>query len=544
MTITISEIFAMSKAIGILRENEWPRQGSSPVLIGSCFIALLVVTLATLLPSLTSTFLSRVGDFYLGHFPVWIIWSVSFFLTYSMVLALLPSVGRRKLGTEKDNAKYSFFSWFSMIFGAGMGVGLLTWGIAEPIAGMQNNPDVIRGLTTAETTGNISSALKWSYAHWGFAGWASYALVGLAVAYTGHRQRLPLTIRTALIPLFGNAMKGVLGHLVDILTVVVTLFSVIQVLGYALNELIIAVAQTTNAVWLLDGMGNANSSAKIATSALVMFLASISAVSGIRRGVKWFSNVNMLLSFTFLATILLAGSFKDGIFMLFSSVFDYLINLPAMMFQVWMKDGTVVGDNLQAWQGEWSMYHWAGWWLAFSPFIGIFLAKISQGRTIRQYIFATVALPALLTMVWMSWAGGNAVGLELNGTANGELISADIGIKIFTLTQLMFESQAASIVSMALIFLVITYLVTSIDSAMMVSASVLRTEHDATSNNGSIVAWSVVLTVAMTVLILVDGFSSIRSSMVIASAPISILIVALCVSLAYAIYKDTAPSSD
>ncbi|MFT5045747.1 MAG: choline-glycine betaine transporter [Porticoccaceae bacterium] len=529
----------MSKAKEILSENAWPRWASLPVLTGSCLIGLLVLTLSALMQSLTSTFLSRVVDFYLAHFPHWIIWSVSFFLIYSAALALLPSIGCRKLGTENDYSKYSFFSWFSMIFGVGMGVGLLTWGVAEPIAGMQNNPDVIRGLTTAWTAENTSSALKWSYAHWGFAGWASYALVGLAVAYTGHRQRLPLTIRTALSPLFGNAMKGVLGHLVDVLTVVVTLFSIIQVLGYALNELVIAVAQTTNAVWLLDSQGNASNSAKIATSALMIFLSAFSAISGIGRGVKWFSNVNMLVSFIFLAIIFLAGSLKDGLLTLFSSVFDYLINLPSMMFQVWMKDGTAVGDNLQAWQGEWSMYHWACWWLAFAPFIGIFLAKISRGRTIRQYVFATVILPTLLTMIWMSWAGGNAIELELSGVANGELISADIGIKIFTLVQLMFESLGAWIVSMTLLFLLITYLVTTIDSAIMVSTSVLRKEHDGTSTSGSILAWSVILTVAMTVLILVDGFSSIRSAVAAASAPISILIAALCLSLTIAIYNDT-----
>jgi len=534
----------MNQAVGILSASATPGRAWSPVLIGSCFIALTMVALATLLPSLTASFLARAGDFYLGRFPLWIILSVSFFLTYSVALALLPSVGRRKLGIDSDNSKYSFFSWFSMIFGAGMGVGLLTWGVAEPLAGMENNPDVIRGLTTAGTAENTSSALKWSYAHWGFAGWASYALVGLAVAYTGHRKRLPLTIRTALIPLFGKAMNGMLGHLVDILTIVLTLFSVIQVLGYALNELVIAVAQTTNTHWLLNEQGIASSFAQIAASVIVMSLAAISAMSGIGRGVKLFSNINMLASFIFLAIMLLAGSFTGGLLTLISSVFDYLFNLPAMSFTVWMKDGTDVGNNLQAWQGEWSMYHWAGWWLAFSPFIGIFLAKISRGRTIRQYLFATIVLPALLTMMWMSWAGGNAIALELNGIANGGLVSADIGIKIFTLVQLMFESHSAWLVSLTLLFLSITYLVTTIDSAVIVTTSVLLKTQEAPNNSRLILAWSVVLTVAMSVLILADGFSSIRSSMVIASAPVSLLIAALCVSLAFAIYKDTDLGSE
>jgi len=259
-------------------ESTWLKSSFSPVFLGSCLISALLVFASLLLPSLTSSFLSRAGDFYLAKFPYWIIWSVALIFIFSIAFAVIPTIGSRKLGLSDESTQYSFFSWFSMIFGTGMGIGLLTWGIAEPIAGLQNNPDVIRALSTAGTSDNTSSALKWSYAHWGFAGWASYAIVGLAVGYTGHRQR----------------------------SIIATVFGIVQVLGYALNESVMAFALTNDAHWLLDEKGNATALSKLAASTFIFILAAASAVSGISRGIKWLSNTNMILSLIFLATILLA----------------------------------------------------------------------------------------------------------------------------------------------------------------------------------------------------------------------------------------------
>jgi len=521
----------MNTEIGTHRSNLLDWQKPSPVLVVSCVILLFLITGTASQPELTSNLLSRAGDFYLAKFPHWIVWSVSIYLTFCLLIAVVPCTGKRKLGKEEDRSGYSFFSWFSMIFGVGMAVGLLTWGVAEPLAGMENNPDVIRGLSVAGTSENTSSALKWSYAHWGFAGWAAYALIGLAIAYTGHRQQLPLTMRTALTPLFGNATKGWLGHLVDVLTVVAAFLGIVQVLGYALDETVLALAQNTNIPWLLNEEGNAGVFAKIATSTFVLFFAALSAISGITRGVKWSSNINMGLSLVVLVLILLASSVKEGLLTLFLSLSDYLINLPSMMFSVWSSDGTEIGDGLRAWQGTWSMYHWAGWWLGFAPFIGIFLARVSKGRSVRQYLFASIVLPALLTIVWMSWVGGSAIDLELNGEAKGTLINASVGLKLFTQIQLLFDGGSAWLVAMVLIVLVISNLTTMIDSAMIETSSVLRGAKDTAINKVSILVWFSILSIAMAFLIMLDGLSSIRSSMVLASAPISVLIVLLGVSL-------------
>lgn len=528
----------MGDVVRKIGDDAWQGQVLTPVFIGSCLFPLMLIVATVLQPSLTEDFLSRAGDFYLAKFPHWIIWSVSLFLICSAVVALIPTIGRRKLGIAEDRPQTSYFSWFSMIFGAGMGVGLLTWGVAEPLAGMQNNPDVIRGLASASSSQNTPSALKWTYAHWGMAGWAGYAMVGLAVAYTGHRQRLPLTIRTALIPLFGNAMKGMFGHLIDMLTVAATLLCVLQILGYALEELVMCIALTIDAMWLLEADGSAKIESKIGSSIFIMSFAAASAMSGIGRGVKWVSNANMLMSFLILGIMLVAGSFAASLNALVLSVSSYLVDLPTLLFQVWTKDGTEIGNKLQQWQGEWTMYHWAGWWLAFSPFIGIFLAKISKGRTIRQYVFATVVLPAFLTMVWMSFTGGSAIGLELDGTANGELYSAGTGQKIFSMVEYMFVEWAAKVVSIVLVLLLITYLTTTIDSAVIVVNTVIRQELYSKTDKLAVFTWAAALSAVMVLLIILDGFSSIRSAMVVSAAPISLLMTMLCISLGVAIYKD------
>ncbi|MFK8075133.1 MAG: BCCT family transporter [Granulosicoccus sp.] len=527
----------MSDVVARIGDNTWREQAMMPVFLGSCILPLMLIVATVLYPTFTAEFLRRAGEFYLAKFPHWILWSISFFLICTMVVIVLPRIGELKLGLPEDRPQTSFFSWFSIIFGAGMGVGLLTWGVAEPLAGMQNNPDVIIGFSEANSSQGIPSALKWTYAHWGLAGWAGYAIVGLAVAYTGHRQRLPLTIRTALLPIFGNAMKGSLGQFIDMVTVAVTLLCVVQILGFALEELVFCIAITIDALWLLEADGGVKVGSKIGASIFIMLFAAASAISGLGRGVKWVSNANMLMSITILALILMAGSFVDSINALFFSASSYLRDLPILLLKVWMADGTETMGKLHAWQSEWTMFHWTGWWLAFSPFIGIFLAKVSKGRTIRQYVFATVILPAFLTMVWMSFAGGNAIWLELNGTANGELIKAGTGQKIFSMVEYLFAGWPATIVSIVLVLLLITYLTTSIDSAIIVVNTVLGQE-SSRDNRRAVVGWTTVLIAVMILLILLDGFSSIRSAMVVSAAPISVLMSLLCVSLGVAIYKD------
>lgn len=525
-------------------ESSWRSQVSSPIFIGGCLVPVTVIAADILQPTLTPELLNRLGNFSMANFNHWILLSISFFLVYCIVVAAIPTIGKQKLGVSSDLPEFSYFSWFSMIFSAGIGISMLTWGVSEPMSGMQSNPDVVRGITNSVSNNNVSSALKWSYTQWGLSAWSIYAVVGLAIAYTGHRQKLPLTISTSLTPLLGNAMRGKLGFFVDMCAIATTLLCIIQTLGYALEESVICFSQTTGISSLMNDDGTATIAGKLGASTLIVALGAASAMSGLHRGIKWLSNINVVLSLCVLAIILIAGSFKSGVFMLLSSVFDYLINLPEIMFSVWSKDGTEIGNGLQKWQGNWAMFHWS-WWLAFAPFVGVFLARISKGRTVREYVFMTVAVPAFFCMMWMAIAGGNSLQLELNGVANGSIFDAVTGQKIFVMVEYLFSNPWVGwIVSCILVTLLITYLATSIDSAFIVIATLVNQDVRSSSTPRAVVVWASILMATMSLLVLSVGFYSVRGAMVVAAVPISGITMALCVSLSVALYKDCYISTD
>jgi len=298
-------------------------------------------------------------------------------------------------------------------------------------------------------------------------------------------------------------------------------------------------------MWLMTDSGSATIAGKLGASTLIVALGATSAMSGLHRGIKWLSNVNVLVSLVALSIILLAGSFKDGVFMLVTSVFDYLINLPEVMFSVWSKDQTVIGDGLQEWQGTWSVFHWSCW-VAFAPFVGVFLAKISRGRTVREYVLMTVVLPAFFCMIWMTIAGGNALQLELHGTANGAIFEAVTGQKIFVMVQHLFSSQLLGLfVSCVLVVLLTTYLATSIDSAFVVITALVNRDTISSSSSSSssdrraILVWAIILAMVMGLMVLTVGFYSMRAVLVVAAVPISLMITFLVVSVSVAMYRGS-----
>lgn len=511
---------------------------STPVFLSGCLIPVAVIAAEIILPALAPELLSRIGNFSMAHFNYWVLFCIAGFLVFCTLLATIPRIGKRKLGRPSDKPEFSVFSWFSMIVSSGIGISMLTWGVTEPIAGMQSNPDVIRGITDSESTNNISAALKWSYTQWGLSAWAIYSLVGLAIAYTGLRQNLPLTLSTALTPLLGKCMRGKPGSIVDAFAVTATILCAIQTLGYALDESVISFARATDFSWLVNDDGNATIAAKLAASTLIVTLGAASALSGLHKGVKWLSNINVLLSLLVLATMLIAGSFTTGIARLAYSVFDYLINLPEILLSVWSEDGTRVGNELQQWQGTWVVFHWF-WWLAFSPFVGVFLARISRGRTVREYVLFTVVLPALFCMIWMSIAGGNALQLELNAAANESLFDAPTGHKIFLLVQHLFVNEWLKwLVSSALVILLITYLATTIDSMFIVVTTLANPNISSSAYTSTIIVRAALLITTTCLLVSTIGFYSVRGAMVAAAVPICGVIVLLCISLTIAIYND------
>ncbi|MFT7261819.1 MAG: choline/glycine/proline betaine transport protein, partial [Glaciecola sp.] len=331
-------------------------------------------------PDNAASVLGQLNTIILDGFNYWYIYAMAFFVILCCGMALWPKVGKLRLGRSEDVPEFSNFSWFSMMFGAGIGIGMLTFATAEPMYHFAKNPSTIMGLTEGSTVGNVRDAYIWSFTHWGLAAWAAYSIVGLALAFHSYRRGLPLTIRSSLAPLFGEKLSGKIGHTIDVVAVVATVLGISQTLGFGVEQFISGLSTIGFGDWLysLDAEGVRSTSTAGIIFALVIIMggSTISALSGVGKGIKWLSNINMILSFFVLGFFLIFGSTFFGLSSFFVGIWDYLISVPNNMFTVWTADGTPAGDALAGWQGGWTIFYYA-WWIAFAPFVGVFLARIS-----------------------------------------------------------------------------------------------------------------------------------------------------------------------
>ncbi|WP_293264807.1 BCCT family transporter [Neptunomonas sp.] len=510
---------------------------SRDVTITAKFLIGGLVIWAVAFPEQSGSILNQFNTFILGNFATWYIWVVALFVLVCSLMALWRSAGRLNLGKEGDKPEFSNFSWFSMMFGAGIGVGMLTWAVAEPVYHFGNNPEVIQGLTTGGAADNIRSAYKWSYLHWGLGAWACYAIVGLALAFFSYRRSLPLTIRSALTPLFGKHLSGPLGHAIDVVAVVATILGVAQALGFGVDQFVAGLTRIGIGEWLVNEQGTASSAGIIVAIVIIMGASTLSALSGVGKGIKWLSNINMVLSILLLSFFIIFGSTWFGLEAIVMGTIDYAVALPELMFQVWSADGTNVGDKLSGWQGAWSVFYWA-WWVAFAPFVGMFLARISKGRTIREFVFGAMIVPSVMCFIWFAWAGGTAIDLELNGAANGVIASVPDGDKIFAMTEFMLSPMLGWLMAIMIVILLLTYLVTTADSAVLVINTINAAGDEGPKARPHIIFWGVALGALVAALLLVGGLKAIQTAMVIGALPFSVVMVLMCFSLIKAVYRD------
>ena len=477
----------------------------------------------------------------LNNFAAWYIWVVAFFVIVCLGLAIWPTAGRLNLGQDGEKPEFSNFSWFSMMFGAGIGVGMLTWAVAEPIAHFKNNPAVIQGVNTALSQDNVREAYVWSFLHWGLGAWACYAIAGLSLAFFSYRRGLPLTIRSALTPLFGKALSGTLGHIIDIVAVVATILGVAQTLGFGVEQFVAGLTRIGIGGLAMED-GSATTVGIIVALLVIMGASTLSALSGVGKGIKWLSNINMVLSILLLGFFILFGATFFGATAFFVGIWDYLVALPWLSFNVYESDGVEGSEafKLAQWQGWWPVFYWA-WWIAFAPFVGLFLARISRGRTIREFVLGAMIVPSLMCFVWFAWAGGTAVDLELNGDANGVILDAANGDKIFAMTTFMLEpiSQLLSWgMAVMIVVLLMTFLVTSADSAVLIVNTINAAGDEGPKARPHILFWGGALALVVGGLLISGGTSAIQTAMVIGALPFSLVMLLMCIALIKAIYND------
>lgn len=510
---------------------------SRAVTIPGKIIVSLLIMWAIFFPVSANETLSAANANIIANFSGWYVYLVAFLMLSALLLAILPQSGTLRIGAPGEKPEFSRFSWFAMLFGAGIGIGMLTYSTGEPLAHFSNNPDIIRGAIEPRTAEAVRPAYIYTFLHWGFAAWATYALVGLAIGYVSYRRNLPLTIRSALVPLFGQRMSGNAGHVVDVVAVVATILGVAVTMGLGVEQFVAGLYRVGMGEWLVTEDGTSSVAAIVVALLVLVGASTISALSGVGRGIKWLSNLNMGLSFFLLALFAIVGSGLFGLKLLGSGIVDYLLTLPANAVSLFSYDGTDISEALVQWQLDWSVFYWA-WWIAFAPFVGMFIARVSRGRTVREYVLGVVLVPSLMCFVWMTIVGGTAIDLELSGAAAGSIVNAGISDQLYATLAVLLEPGMAFAVSIVVVVLLMTYLVTSADSAILIVNTINGAGDDEGQRRYHILFWGAALAFMVGSMLVLGGIDAIRITMIIGALPFSFVLALMAVAIIKAIIFD------
>jgi len=517
--------------------------------IVSKLLITMLVLLGVLLPDQASPVLSNANSSLLNIFNAYYIYVVTLFLIFCIVVAAVPAIGKQKLGSVNDQPEFSNFSWFSMMFSSGMGIGLMVFSTAEPIWHFGENPEIINGSVEPHTFKAMQSAFRYSFLHYGLHPWGIYVVTGLSLAYFAYRYHLPLTIRSTLFPLLGKRLSGYAGHLLDISAIIATLLGIAVTIGYGINQLVVGLNEIAGFEWIMlsdseiDTAPAASKSALLLALFMVMFLSIVSAATGIRRGIKLLSNLNLSLSCLLLLVFFIFGPLFFLLELYGRATVDYLLTLPAISVEVF-ELGTAAAD----WQGQGTILYWA-WWIAFAPFVGLFLARISRGRTIREFVIGAMLAPAAMCFVWIVLLGGTAIHLELSGVAAERIIHASISARLFeTLNVLLSDALFkgfAQLVSMVTVLLILTFLITSADSGILVLNTIMTGGRNQANLKHKII-WGLILSTVIAVLLITGGggLETLQNAMIMGALPFSVVMILMCLALIkdYAHHTKTSDS--
>ncbi|MGB0723206.1 MAG: BCCT family transporter [Gammaproteobacteria bacterium] len=422
----------------------------NPVFFMSAVLILTFVIGTLMFPEGAKEMLDGAKGWSINNFDWLFIWGANLFVIFCIALVFLP-VGSIRLGGEDAEPEFGLLSWFAMLFAAGMGIGLMFWSVAEPVAYYTNWYGTPLN-APPNTPEGASAAMGATMYHWGLHPWAIYAVVGLSLAFFAFNKGMPLTIRSAFYPILGERSWGWAGHIIDLLAVLATIFGLATSLGLGAQQ----AAGGLNHLFDIPNTINT----QIAIIIGVTSVAIISVVRGIDGGVKLLSNINMLLALALLLFVLVLGA-GLGMFASFAETTGaYLANLLPLSNSFGREDET--------WFHGWTVFYWA-WWISWSPFVGMFIARISKGRTVRQFIIAVLMVPTLVTIVWMTAFGGTGLDQAINGV--GQLANgiSDVSLAMFHMLE---NLPLSSITSFLGIVLVLVFFVTSSDSGSLVIDSI------------------------------------------------------------------------
>src|SRR5215204_307545 len=493
---------------------ESPRIDSTVFWIAAILSAVFVVWGILFTKSLAAVFNAVLWSFLVPNFG-WVFILSSFgFLAFSVYLAF-SRYGKIRLGGQDEQPEFSTVSWVAMMFSAGMGIGLMFYGVAEP-----------------NTKGSAQVAMEYSYFHWAFHPWAIYAIMGLALAYFTFRKGMPNLVSTAFYPLLGDRVYGPIGKTIDILAVFATLFGSATSLGLGALQ----INQGLNAVF---GIGGRNAVGLAIVVIAVLPLAFIlSAITGVHRRIQWIANTNMVLAVFLLLFLFVVGPTVFILNTFTESIGGYLANIIPMSFRT-----ASYGDS--AFVSGWTIFYWA-WWISWAPFVGVFIARISRGRTIREFVFGVILAPSIVSFVWFSVLGGSAIDLQLSGTANlSKLAANNQPAALFSTLQ---QYPLFLLTALIAIILVALFFISGADAASVVMG-MLSSRGNLHPKAWNIVVWGVFTGAAAAVCLLAGAIQgsvdaallALQSVAIASAAPFVLVLIGLCFSIMRALRAERVP---
>ncbi len=480
----------------------------------SLALVVLAVGYGALTPDSFAEVTGNIKGFLTTSFGWYYLLIVSVMVIFCLYFLISP-MGQIRLGKDTDKPEFTFGTWIAMLFSAGMGIGLVFWGAAEPLSHFAVDP------ATAEpgTAEAFRESMRYTFFHWGIHAWAIYAVVALSLAYFQFRKGEPGLISATLKPLFGDKMNGPLGTMVDVIAVFATAVGVATTLGFGTIQI------NEGLAFLIEDIPGNNFTVQLIIIAVITVLFMISAWSGLSKGIKYLSNTNMVLAITLLVLVIILGPTLLILNMFTESLGGYFQNIMQMSFRA-----APINGEERAWIDGWTVFYWA-WWISWSPFVGIFIARVSRGRTIRQFLFGVLLIPTVISFIWFAAFGTTAIDVQNSGVDLTNLLTSERLFGVFN------ELPMGVILSVVAVMLITTFFITSADSATFV-LGMQSTNGSLNPANSIKLTWGVAQSTIAVILLFAGGLDALQTALIIVAFPFSFIMLMMMASFYKAITLD------
>lgn len=481
-------------------------------------VVIVFVTFALVAPGAAESLFKGIQSGIVNTFNWYYVLITAFFVVFCLFLGF-SRFGDIKLGRDDDKPEFSLMAWFSLLFAAGMGIGLVFYGVSEPLSHFANPRPGVTG-TPPQLA---QQALTQTYLHWGIHAWSIYVIVGLALAYAIHRRKRPISIRWALEPLLGKRVQGGWGNAIDVIALVGTLFGVATSLGLGVLQI--------SAGLDAAGLVTPSQTSQVVIIILISFFVLLSVLSGVTKGMKWLSSINLILAGALVLYLLAFGPTTFLLREFVQSIGAYIQNFVSLAFNV----NAFTGSAGEAWQASWTSFYW-GWWISWAPFVGIFIARISKGRSVREFVTGVIIVPTLIGILWFSVLGGTALYLELTnpGTLVGENGAVDVEGALF---EMLAHIPGSSALTIGVIVLITVFFITSADSGALVMGMIATGGQ--LNPSKPVRAFFTAITALLAIsLLLSGGLLALQTAAIIIALPFSVIMLLICWSTVIAFSRE------